>query len=380
MTKFRKARKVLPILLIIVLLFITACGSKATVAPVAVKGAPGTGGKAVGFVFIGAKDDFGYNQAAYIGSQAVEKAFPDLKVLRSENVTEGAELERIMEEMIRNGAKIIFPTSYGFLDPALNVAKRHPDVLFYHQGGLKTAANLGTYFGTIWEPIYLAGIAAGKMTKTGKLGFIAGQPIPQVFDNVNAFALGVRSVNPTATVSVVFTGNWCNPGQQADAANSMIDQGADVLSQHQNCTKTVIETAERRGIMSVGYHADASSLAPNGWITAGIWNWPDLFVDLVKTGVEGKFVGSKYDALYRGNLKDNVIKLAPFGSKVPKDVQKLVEDKQAEVIAGKLHPFEGPIKDQKGIVRFEKGVIPTTAQLESINFLVEGVIGNIPGK
>ena len=158
--------------------------------------AAGTGGKAVGFIFVGAKDDYGYNQAAYIGSQGVEKAFPDLKVLRSENVPETAEAERVMEEMIRNGAKIIFPTSYGHLDPALNVAKRHPDVLFYHQGGLKTADNLGTYFGTIWEPVYLAGIAAGKMSKSGKLGYIVSVPIPQVLLNVNAFELGAKSVNP----------------------------------------------------------------------------------------------------------------------------------------------------------------------------------------
>ncbi|OAS16323.1 BMP family ABC transporter substrate-binding protein [Paenibacillus oryzisoli] len=364
---------------LVVSLTLAACSSTSSPASTAVSGgAAGTGGKAVGFIFVGAKDDYGYNQAAYIGSQGVEKAFPDLKVLRSENVPETAEAERVMEEMIRNGAKIIFPTSYGHLDPALNVAKRHPDVLFYHQGGLKTAANLGTYFGTIWEPVYLAGIAAGKMSKTGKLGYIVSVPIPQVLLNVNAFELGAKSVNPSATTTVVFTGSWCDPAQQANAANSMIDQGIDVLSQHQDCTKTVIETAERRGALSVGYHAEASVLAPKGWITGSIWNWSDLYVDMVKTGIAGTFKGSKYDGKYRGQLKDNVVQLTPYGSAVPEDVKKLVDKGKADLVAGTLNPFSGPIKDQKGVVKIEAGAKLELDKLEATDYFVEGVIGSIP--
>jgi len=338
----------------------------------------GTGGSAVGFIFVGARDDYGYNQAAYIGSQAVEEAYPDLKVLRVENVPETAEAERVMEQMIKDGAKIIFPTSYGHLDPALNVAKRHPDVAFFHQGGLKTADNLGTYFGTIYEPVYLAGVAAGKMTKSNKLGYIVSVPIPQVLLNVNAFQQGARSVNPDATTSVVFTGSWCDPGQQANAANSLIDSGVDVLSQHQDCTKTVIETSERRDAMTVGYHADASGLAPNGWVIGSIWNWPDLFVDMVKTAVEGDFDGSKYDGKYRGTLSDNIVMSTGFGANVPEDVQALVEQKRQEMIDGTLHPFAGPVKDQSGAVRIEDGASPTIDELEATDYLVEGVIGSIP--
>jgi basic membrane protein A len=364
---------------LVVSLTLAACSSTSSPASTAVSGgAAGTGGKAVGFIFVGAKDDYGYNQAAYIGSLGVEKAFPDLKVLRSENVPETAEAERVMEEMIRNGAKIIFPTSYGHLDPALNVAKRHPDVLFYHQGGLKTAANLGTYFGTIWEPVYLAGIAAGKMSKSGKLGYIVSVPIPQVLLNVNAFELGAKSVNPSATTTVVFTGSWCDPAQQANAANSMIDQGIDVLSQHQDCTKTVIETAERRGALSVGYHAEASALAPKGWITGSIWNWSDLYVDMVKTGIAGTFKGSKYDGKYRGQLKDNVVQLTSYGSTVPDDVKKLVDKGEADLVAGTLNPFNGPVKDQKGAVKIEAGAKLELDKLEATDYFVEGVIGSIP--
>ena len=189
------------------------------------------------------------------------------------------------------------------------MAKRHPDVIFFHQGGLKTSDNLGTYFGTIYEPVYLAGIAAGKMSKTGKLGYIVSVPIPQVLLNVNAFTLGAGSVNPAATTTVTFTGSWCDPGQQANAANSLIDSGVDVLTQHQDCTKTVIETAERRGIMTVGYHADASTIPPKGWIVGSVWNWAKLYEDMVKTASEGKFDGSIYDGKFRGGLKDDIVQL-----------------------------------------------------------------------
>ncbi|MGN7455337.1 BMP family ABC transporter substrate-binding protein [Paenibacillus pasadenensis] len=340
--------------------------------------APGSGGSAVGFIFVGTKDDYGYNQAAYLGSQAVEKAFPDLKVLRSENVPETAEAERVMEQMIKDGAKIIFPTSYGHLEPALNVAKRHPDVAFYHQGGLKTAANLGTYFGTIWEPVYLAGVTAGKMSKTGKLGYIVSVPIPQVLLNVNAFELGAKSVNPDATTSVVFTGSWCDPGQQANAVNSLLDGGADVISQHQDCSKTIVEAAERRGAMTVGYHADSSALAPKGWLTGSEWNWPDLFVDMVRTAADGGFKGSVYDGKYRGMLKDDVVRLSTFGSAVPDEVKAFVEERKQEIVDGTLHPFAGPVKDQSGQERIAAGQAPTTDELEAMDYLVEGVVGSIP--
>lgn len=353
-------------------------GSGASGEAAASEAAPGAGGSAVGFIFVGARDDYGYNQAAYIGSEAVEKAFPDYKVLRVENVPETAEAERVMEQMIRDGAKIIFPTSYGHLDPALNVAKRHPDVAFFHQGGLKTADNLGTYFGTIYEPVYLAGIAAGKMSKSGKLGYIVSVPIPQVLLNVNAFQEGARSVNPDVTTSVVFTGSWCDPGQQATAANSLIDAGVDVLSQHQDCTKTIIETAERRGALTVGYHADASSLAPKGWIVGSVWNWPDLYVDMVKIASEGGFKGSKYDGRYRGTLDEDIVLLTGFGAEVPDDVKALVESKKKEMLEGTLHPFAGPVMDQSGTVRIAEGANPSVEDLESMDYFVQGVIGSIP--
>lgn len=328
----------------------------------------------VGFLFVGPRDDYGYNYAADQGRLALEKNLPYVETLVAENVPENAEAERVMEQMIRNGAKIIFPTSYGHLDPALNVAKKYPDITFLHQGGLKAAPNLGTYFGEIWQEVYAAGIVAGKQTKTNKLGYIVAHPIPQVLLNVNAFQLGAASVNPQVRTTVVFTADWCNPAKMTEAANSLMDQGADVLTMHQDCPGPALQAAERRGMMSVGYHADGSPLAPQGWLTAARWTWGDLFTDLVKQTVDGKYTPQ----LYRAGVKDHVVGLAPFGPNVPPDVQKLATDTEQAIASGTTFPFQGPIKDQTGKVRIEAGKRPTTAELETTDYLVEGVVGSVP--
>jgi basic membrane lipoprotein Med (substrate-binding protein (PBP1-ABC) superfamily) len=357
---------------------LSACGSSSSSSSDA--SASGKG-PTIGFLYVGPKNDFGYNQAAYEGSLAVGKAFPDAKILQAENVPETSEASRVMEKMIKDGATTIFATSYGHLEPALEVAAKHPDVIFEHQGGQKTAPNLGTYFGTIYEAQYLTGMAAGLMTKTDKLGYVVAVPIPQTLLNINAFELGAQSVNPKAQTTVVFTNNWCDPGKQAEAANALIEGGADVLSQHQDCTKTIVETAERKGVMSVGYHADAGSLAPKGWISGSVWNWGPLYTDIVQTIVDGKWKGSKYAGNYRVGFADSdVIKLAPFGSSVPADVQKQVLAKQKEMKAKDFYPFEGPIVDQSGKTVIPAGKNPTPAELETTDYLVKGVVGKIPSQ
>lgn len=336
-------------------------------------------GPTIGFLYVGPKNDFGYNQAAYEGSLAVQKAFPDAKLIQAENVPETSEASRVMEKMIKDGATIIFPTSYGHLQPALEVAKKHPDVIFEHQGGVKEGDNVGTYFGQIYEAQYLTGMAAGLMTKSNKLGYVVAVPIPQTLLNINAFELGAQSVNPKAETTVVFTGNWCDPGKQKEAADSLIKGGADVLSQHQDCTKTIVEASEKAGAMSVGYHADASELAPNGWLSGSVWNWGPLYSDIVKTIVDGKWKGSKYDADYRVGFADSdVIELAPFGSEVPQDVQDQVLAKQKEMKAKDFFPFQGPVVDQSGKTQIPKGENPTPQELEKTDYLVKGVVGKIP--
>jgi basic membrane lipoprotein Med (substrate-binding protein (PBP1-ABC) superfamily) len=355
---------------------ISACGSSSESSSDA--SASGSG-PTIGFLYVGPKNDYGYNQAAYEGSLAVKKAIPSVKLLQAENVPETSEASRVMEKMIKDGATTIFATSYGHLEPALEVAAKHPEVTFEHQGGQKLAPNLGTYFGTIYEAQYLTGMAAGLSTKTDKLGYVVAVPIPQTLLNINAFELGAQSVNPKAKTTVVFTNTWCDPGKQALAANTLIEGGADVLSQHQDCTKTVVETTEKAGAMSVGYHADASSLAPKGWLTGSVWNWGPLYSDIVQTIVDGKWKGSKYDADYRVGFADSdVIKLAPFGSAVTPEVEKEVLAKQEEMKSKDFYPFQGPIVDQAGKTQVPKGTNPTPADLEKTDYLVEGVVGKIP--
>jgi basic membrane protein A and related proteins len=343
---------------------------------------PGKDSKAVGFIFVGPKDDFGYNQAAYEGSQALKAKFPKLEILTAENVPESDDASRVMEGMIAKGAKIIFATSYGHLDPALKVAAAHPDVVVIQQGNFISdtiPANSGTYFGTVYEPVYLAGIAAGKATKTNKLGYVYAFPIPQTIANINAFELGAKSVNPAAQTYVVNTSNWCDPAKQAEAAKSLFAQDIDVITQHQDCTATITKAAESAGKMVVGYHADASTLAPKGWIAGSEWAWGDLYADIVKTSLAGNFTGSPYNANYRVGYKTgaNPFVQSKFGSVVDDATKKSIDDAKA-LISGEGSPFTGPIKAQDGSELVPAGV-PDYATIESkMTVFVEGVVGEIP--
>jgi basic membrane protein A and related proteins len=345
---------------------------------------PGTGGSTIGFIFVGPKDDFGYNQAAYQGAKEVEKACTDFKVLTAENVPEDDNATRTMEDMVSKGAKLIFATSYGHLDPAKKVTAAHADVVVVQQGnviGGKAPANLGTYFGTVYEPVYLAGIAAGKATKSNKLGYVYAFPIPQTLANINAFELGAKSVNPAVTTITVNTSSWCDPAKQAEAANSLIGQGVDVITQHQDCQATVIKTAEAKGVKVVGYHADATSLAPKGWLTGSEWNWGPFYIDIVKTVMSGKFTGSKYNADFRTGYKDgtNPFVESKYGPSVDQATKDLITKAKAD-ISTTGSPFKGPVLDQSGKEIVPAGKVPTYDEVEKIfaASFVQGVVGNIP--
>jgi basic membrane protein A len=346
--------------------------------------APGKDTKAVGFIFVGPKDDFGYNQAAYQGSQAVKKAYPNLNVLTAENVPETDEAARVMEGMINQGAKVIFATSYGHLDAATKVAAAHPDVAVVQQGNLikgTAPANLGTYFGTVFEPVYLAGVVAGKTTKTNKLGYVYAFPITQTIENINAFQLGAKSVNPAAQTYVVNTSQWCDPAKQADAAKSLFDQGVDVITQHQDCTATITKAAEAAGKFVVGYHADASPLAPKGWLSGSEWAWSDLYIDIVKTAMAGSFTGSKYNANFRVGYHDgaNPFVQSKYGPAVTDETKKLVDEAKAKISVKTGSPFAGPVIAQDGSMIIPAGQVPDYATIETqMTAFVQGVVGQIP--
>jgi basic membrane protein A and related proteins len=328
----------------LVLVGLTACGGSSGGS--SGSSSSGGGGKTkVGFLYVGTVDDGGYNQAAYQGELAVKK-MTNVETVKAENVPENAEAERVMEQMIAQGATIIFPTSFGHLDPAMKVAAKHPNVTFIHEGGLKSSTNVGTFFGTIWQTEYLAGMAAGAATKTNKLGFVVAFPISQTLLNINAFQVGARSVNPSVTTTVVFTGNWCDPAKNAEATKSLQSQGIDVITQHQDCPVPVIQAAEKAGLMSVGYHVDDQKFAPNGWLTAAVWDWTKLFPDLVN-----QVLGKSYKpSVARFWLKDGVVDLAPFGSKVTKETQDKIAAAKTKMsttdpyLAFTGQPIKGPVR------------------------------------
>jgi simple sugar transport system substrate-binding protein len=333
----------------------------------------------IGFIYVGSRSDYGYNQAQAEGAKEVAK-LPGVKILEEENVPETVAVQKTMESMIQlDGAKVIFPTSFGYFDPhMLKMAAKYSDVTFLHCGGMYNAEkhpkNVGSYFGYIDECEYIAGITAGKTSKTGKLGFIAAKPIPQVLRNINAFTLGARSVNPAATTTVIFTGDWFMPVKEAEAANSLVDQGVDVLTCHVDSPKVILETAEKRGVFSCGYHANGAALAPKGYLTGSEWNWSKVFIDYVNAMRSGK----ELTHLVRGGLKDGIVKLSPYGVAVSDETKGLADAAKAAAMKGDLVIFKGPLKDNTGKVVIEAGKssIQTDPALEAMNYLVEGVVGS----
>ena len=325
----------------------------------------------VGFIFVGSQKDLGFNQAVSEGSRYLEQAFGDVEVLRVENVPETAEVQAVAEQMIRNGATIIFPTSFGYSGPIKEIIEKHPEVMFVHLGDLEIFENYGSVFANIWQLEYAAGTAAGQATKTGKLGFIAGFPIPPTLLNVNAFHLGARSVNPGVETTFVLTNSWCDPAKQATAVQTLTAAGIDVITQHQDCTKTIIEAAERSGFGVTGYHHDASANAPNSWLTGAAWNWGPVLAQTVGEIRSGTYRSS----IMLAGLEAGWVKLAAFGDSVPEGVRESVLATVEGLRDGSIKPFAGPVAGQDGSVRVPGGTNPTDSELQTIDWMVEGITG-----
>ena len=338
------------------------------------------GDLSVGFIYVGPKDDYGYNQAHHEGAVAVSK-LSGVKIREEEKVPETMDVQKTMESMINlDGAKLLFPTSFGYFDPhILKVAEKYPDVTFLHCGGLYKEGthpkNVGSYFGYIDEAEYVAGVVAGGTTKTNKLGFIAAKPIPQVLRNINSYTLGARSVNPKVELTVIFTGDWAMAVKEAEAANSLIDQGVDVLTAHVDSPKVVIETAEKRGIFSTGYHASQANLAPKGYLTGAEWNWEKVYTAYIETVKKGE----KPQHLVRGGFSSGFVKLSPYGVPVADSIKAKADEAKQKLTAGTLVVYQGPLKDNTGkeIIAAGAKYEQTDITLESMNYLVEGVKGKL---
>jgi len=363
-------------LLVLVSLALAACTPAATPA----SGGAKTGDQPsasetclkVGIIHVGAVTDAGYNQAHYDGVQELKKNLPCVEILEAENIAEGPDSERVMESMINQGVKFMIPASFGFMDPALNVAAKYPDVKFVHPSGYKLADNFSTYWASSNDAFYLMGVAAAKMCKTGKLGFVAAQPISIIFANVNGFHLGARSVNPDIQTHIVFTGSWSDPAKEATATNALIDQGVDVVSMVVDSPIAVIQAAEKRGVYSIGYHSDgAAKFAPKYWISGIAFKWGPYFTREAQAVMDGTW---KSQAVM-GDLGSDMITLAPFGPNVSEDVQELVEQKKAEFIAGTLRTFEGPILDQDGNEIVKAGEFLSSDQISTMDWMAKGIVG-----
>lgn len=333
----------------------------------------------VGFILVGARSDYGWNYAHDQGRLYLEKNMPgQVKTTVVENVPESAEVERVMEKMIAQGNKVIFATSYGYLEPVLRVAARHPDVIFMHAGSpnLQPMKNVGTYFGPQHDPNYVAGIIAGRMTKTNKIGYVGGHPVPPLLVCLNAFTLGAQSVNPKVKVHIVWTNTWHDPVLEAEAAKSLIDQGVDVVDSHQDSGIAVVQTAEKNHIYCVASHADLSHLAPHGWLTGSKWNWGPLYVKFVKSILDGTWKPENI----RVSSKEGVIQLSPIGKSVPIPVRNEALAVWQKVKDGRLVVYTGPIKDRNGILKILAGKKADNYYLETLDWVVPGIEGNIPKK
>jgi basic membrane protein A and related proteins len=327
----------------------------------------------IGFIYVGPEKDQGYNTSMDRGRQFIEKQVPGVKTLHVENIPETAEVEKVMERMIRSGASIIFATSYGYLDYAISLGKKYPKVAFLHAGGLKLGDNVGTYWANSDDAMYLAGMAAGAVSKTGKLGFIGAFPIPQVVRSINAFTLGAQSMNPKVTTTVVWTGGWLLPAKEAEAANSLIDAGIDVIGGQVDSPLAYAQTAEKRGVHAVGKDVDVSSFAPKAVLTGASWNWGPMMVKLVQEVKAGTWKPSHV----RGSMADGAVVLDKFGPAVPESVRKTILAKRADILANKAVVWSGPLTAQDGKPLLAAGVPMPMEQLEGMQFFVSGVVGTI---
>ena len=334
----------------------------------------------VGFVYVGPRDDYGYNQE-HAEAAAQVKKMAGVKVVEEENVPETNAVQKTMQGMIaQDGAKLLFPTSFGYFDPhILALAPKFPDIRFAHCGGLWTQGkhpnSVGSFFGYIDEAQYLNGVVAGHVTKSKKLGFVAAKPIPQVLRNINAFTLGARSVKPDITTTAIFTGDWSMPVKEAEATNSLADQGVDVFTMHVDGPKVVVETAAKRNAFVCGYHASQAKLAPQAYLTGAEWNWITAYTQIIEAARSGK----PHPNFVRGGLKDGFVKSSPYGSAVPEGARKQAEEIRAAMMKGTFDIFKGPLKDNTGkdVIASGKVVKQTDIELEGMNYLVEGVIGKV---
>ena len=325
----------------------------------------------VGFVYVGVPVDFGWTYEHDQGRLAIEEEFGDAVITSYVEAVTVPDSERVFRDFAQQGYDLIFGNSFGYMDPMYEVATEFPDTLFSHASGFRTRENMSTYFGRIYQPRYLSGIVAGSMTETNQIGYVAAFPIPEVIRGINAFTLGVRSVNPDATVSVVWTNTWFDPVVEREAAMALLDEGVDIIAQHQDTTEPQ-RAAQEAGAMSIGYNSDHRAFVGDSVLTSPVWNWGPYYIDSVRQAMESTWETHEV----WGSMEEGFVDLADFSPLVPQDVIDLVEEAKENIFAGD-DVFCGPIFDQAGDLRVEEGESLTDDEMLSIEWSVEGVFGTI---
>lgn len=330
----------------------------------------------VGFIYLGPVGDFGWTYQHDVGRKKVKEALGDkVEFDYLENVSEGPDAQRSIEQLARTGHKLIFTTSFGYMDPTLKVAKRHPDIKFEHATGYKRAKNMSTYSGRFYQGRYIQGVIAAKMSKKKVLGYIASFPIPEVISGINATMLGAWSVDPDIKVKIIWVNTWFDPGKEADAAKALADQGADVLMQHTD-SPAAMQVAEQRKILAFGQDSDMIKFGPKAQLTAIINNWGPYYVRRTKAVLDGTW---KSQDTWDG-LKEKMVLMAPY-TNMPDDVKALAEKTQAGIEDGSIHPFKCPVYAQDGkAVPCEGGEHLSDKQILGMNFYVKGIDAKFPGK
>ena len=378
-------------ILVCATLLLSACGQAATEPPavateppVAATEAPATEAPTevpveagpcltIGALYGGPITDAGYNQAMHEAVMEIKANIDCVEIIEAENVPDEAGATTTMENMIQQGAKLIFATAFNHQYPALELSNKYPDVKFEHAGGWEMTGNFANFFGTPPDGWYMMGVAAGKMTQSNKLGFVAAFPLGWTSTFINAFTLGARSVNPDVQTIVAYTFAWGDRAKEADTTNSLINQGVDVITMHVDSPSTVISTAESRGVYSIGYqNLAAQQFAPEYWISGTGFTLGGKLTWLTSTVLDGTWE----PIFLRCGIADGCMAIAPFGPKVPQEVQDLVMQAKADIESDKIVVFKGPIKDQDGNVKFVEGEVLGDDAMGSVDWFVEGVVGS----
>ncbi|ABD71005.1 basic membrane lipoprotein [Rhodoferax ferrireducens T118] len=330
----------------------------------------------IGFVYVAPLLDTGWVRQHDEGRRALEAALgARVKTTYVENVAEGPDAERVIRDLAAKGHKLIFTPSFGYMEPTLKVAQEFPDVKFESITGYKTAPNVAVANARYYEGRYLAGIAAGRMTTSHVAGYVAGFAIPEVLQGINAFTLGMRSVDPKAEVKVVWLNTWFDPSRERDAAMTLFNQNVDVIAFHTG-SSAVMVAAQERGRLAVGYHSDMRKIAPDAQIVAVTHQWGPYYTQRAQAVLNGSWKSGRV----WGGVREGMIKVEGFGSKVPKAVQQEVLARQQDMAAGKLHPFQASqaVRDNEGKEVIAKGRTLTDEQILKMNWLVQGVQGKLP--